>query len=50
MQLFDLQNDPGEQIDIASQHPEEVKRLQIAYDVINKDVPKVEEVKRVPIK
>jgi uncharacterized sulfatase len=50
MQLFDLQNDPGEQTDVASQHPEEVKRLQIAYDAINKDVPKVDEVKRVPMK
>jgi hypothetical protein len=27
-----------------------VKRLQIAYDAINKDVPKVDEVKRVPMK
>jgi uncharacterized sulfatase len=50
MQLFDLQNDPGEQTDVASQHPEEVKRLQIAYDAMNKDVPKVDEVKRVPMK
>jgi uncharacterized sulfatase len=50
MQLFDLQNDPGEQVDVASAHPEEVKRLQIAYNKMNKDVPMVEEVKRVPMK
>lgn len=50
MQLFDLQNDPGEQIDVATQHPDEVKRLQAAYDVVNKDVPVVEEVKRAPHK
>lgn len=50
MQLFDLQNDPGEQTDVASRHPEEVKRLQKAYEAMNKNVPKVEEVKRVPMK
>jgi arylsulfatase A-like enzyme len=50
MQLFDLQNDPGEQVDVAAQHPDEVKRLQAAYDVMNKDVPVVEEVKRAPYK
>lgn len=50
MQLFDLQNDPAEQTDVAAQHPDEVKRLQKAYDAMNKDVPVVEEVKRVPMK
>lgn len=50
MQLFDLQNDPGEQVDVASAHLEEVKRLQIAYNKMNKDVPMVDEVKRVPMK
>ena len=50
MQLFDLQNDPGEQVDVAAQHPDEVKRLQAAHDVMNKDVPVVEEVKRAPYK
>ncbi|MDZ4402526.1 sulfatase [Prosthecobacter sp.] len=50
MQLFDLQNDPGEQVDVAAQHPDEVKRLQAAHDVMNKDVPAVEEVKRAPYK
>ena len=50
MQLFDLQNDPNEQHDIAAAHPDEVKRLKAPYDVMNKDVPVIEEVKRVPIK
>lgn len=50
MQLFDLQNDPGEQSDVASQHPEVVKRLQIAYDAMNKDVPKIEDGKPTPKK
>lgn len=48
MQLFDLQSDPGEQHDVAAQHPAEVKRLKDAYDAMNKDVPVIEEVKRVP--
>jgi arylsulfatase A-like enzyme len=50
MQLFDLQNDPGEQHNLAQQHPAEVKRLKAAYDKLNKDVPVVEEVKRAPYK
>lgn len=50
MQLFDLQNDPGEQHDVAAQHPEEVQRLLAAYEAINKDVPVVDEVKRAPNK
>ncbi|MFO1483747.1 MAG: sulfatase [Verrucomicrobiaceae bacterium] len=50
MQLFDLQVDPAEQHDVAAQHPDEVKRLKAAYDVMNKDVPVVEEVKRAPYK
>lgn len=48
LQLFDLQNDPGEQHDIAAQHPGEVRRLQAAYDAVNQDVPVVEDVKRAP--
>jgi uncharacterized sulfatase len=48
MQLFDLQNDPGEQHDVAAEHPDEVKRLKAAYDAMNKHVPIVDEVKRVP--
>jgi uncharacterized sulfatase len=49
-QLFDLENDPGEQHDVAAQHPDVVQRLQAAYDQMNKDVPVVEEVKRAPMK
>lgn len=50
MQLFDLQNDPGEQHDVAAAHPAEVARLKALYDATNKDVPVIEEVKRVPMK
>jgi arylsulfatase A-like enzyme len=50
MQLFDLQNDPGEQHNVAAAHPEEVRRLKAAYDAVNKDVPKAEAAKRVPLK
>jgi uncharacterized sulfatase len=32
MQLFDLQNDPGEQHDVAAQHPDIVERLRKAFD------------------
>ncbi len=39
MQLFDLKNDPGEQHDVAAQHPEIVARLKKFFDAINKDVP-----------
>jgi arylsulfatase A-like enzyme len=48
MQLFDLQADPGEQHDVAAQHPEELKRLKAAFDDMKKVVPIVEEVKRAP--
>lgn len=50
MQLFDLQNDPGEQHDVAAQHPEEVKRLMAVYEEMSKDVPVIPEVKRAPYK
>ena len=50
MQLFDLQTDPGEQNDVAQEHPEEAKRLTTLYQATNKEVPAVEVVKRVPIK
>ena len=50
MQLFDLQTDPGEQHDVAAAHPEEVRRLKAAYDAVNRDVPKAEEVKKTPVK
>ncbi|MEW6307096.1 MAG: sulfatase-like hydrolase/transferase [Verrucomicrobiota bacterium] len=39
MQLFDLQNDPGEQHDVAAQNPDVVKRLKAIYDKLNQDVP-----------
>jgi uncharacterized sulfatase len=50
MQLFDLTADPAEQHDVAAAHPDEVKRLKALYDAVNKDVPEVEVVKRVPLK
>ena len=39
MMLFNLQCDPGEQKDVAAQHPEIVARLKAIYDQTNKDVP-----------
>jgi uncharacterized sulfatase len=50
MQLFDLNNDPGEQQDVSAAHPAEVKRLKRLYDAMNQEVPVVEEVKRVQMK
>ncbi len=50
MQLFDLASDPAEQHDVADANPDEVRRLKAAYDAMNKDVPVIEEVKRVPFK
>jgi arylsulfatase A-like enzyme len=50
MQLFDLQTDPAEQHDVAVKFPDEVRRLKSAFDAINKDVPAVKEVQRVPLK
>jgi arylsulfatase A-like enzyme len=38
-QLFDLQDDPAEQRDVAAQHPEIVARLQSLYDAILKQQP-----------
>ncbi len=35
MQLFDLQNDPGEQHDVAAQHADIVERLKNAFDEID---------------
>ncbi len=39
MQLFDLQNDPSEQTDVAVENPDVVARLKAAYDRMNRDVP-----------
>jgi N-acetylgalactosamine-6-sulfatase len=39
MQLFDLQNDPGEQHDVAAKHADIVNRLKALYDAANRDVP-----------
>jgi N-acetylgalactosamine-6-sulfatase len=39
MQLFDLQNDPSEQTDVANENPDIVARLKAAYDRINREVP-----------
>lgn len=50
MQLYDLQTDPAEQHDVATEHPDEVQRLKAIFDAMNKDVPLVEEVKRKPLK
>lgn len=48
MQLFDLQTDPGEQKDVAADHPEVVKRLQAAFAKVSQEVPALPEVKRTP--
>jgi len=50
MQLYDLQTDPGEQRNVAAEHPDEVRRLKAIFDAMNGQVPVVEEVKRVPVK
>ncbi len=39
MALFDLQNDPGEQHNVADEHPDVVARLKALFDQMNKDVP-----------
>lgn len=39
MMLFDLKNDPGEQRDVAAQHPEIVARLKQRYDETSRDIP-----------
>jgi uncharacterized sulfatase len=39
MQLFDLQTDPGEQKDVAAQHPEVVARLKALYDETSRHIP-----------
>jgi uncharacterized sulfatase len=39
MELFDLANDPGEQHDVATAHPEVVDRLKAKYDAIAAEFP-----------
>ena len=39
MQLFDLLNDPSEQINVASTYPEIVARLKATFGEMNRDVP-----------
>ncbi len=39
MQLFDLENDPSEQHNVAADHPEVVSRLQAIYQSLSKDAP-----------
>lgn len=50
MQLFDLSRDPAEQHDVATAHPEEVRRLKAAFDAMNQQVPVVEESRRTAVK
>jgi hypothetical protein len=37
LQLYDLQADPGERIDVSAQHPERVKAMLAAYKAIIRD-------------
>jgi hypothetical protein len=37
--LFDLENDPGEQHDVAGQHPEVVARLKARFDEMVREFP-----------
>ncbi len=39
MMLFDLRSDPGEQHDVAADHPDVVKRLKQRFDDMNAQVP-----------
>jgi len=41
MSLFDLENDPGEQHDVAAQHGDIVARLKAQYDQVVRDFPAV---------
>ena len=39
MQLYDLQTDPGEQHDVAAQHPDIVERLKAKHAAMLREVP-----------
>ncbi len=39
MMLFDMENDPGEQHDVAARHPEVVQRLKALFEKMNDAVP-----------
>jgi uncharacterized sulfatase len=39
MMLFDMEQDPGEQHDVAAQHPDVVQRLKAMFDKMNDAVP-----------
>jgi hypothetical protein len=39
MSLFDLENDPGEQHDVAAQHPDVVARLKARFDKVVSEFP-----------
>lgn len=41
MMLFDLEDDPGEQHDVAAQNPEVVLRLKAMFDRMNAQVPEI---------
>lgn len=46
MMLFDLEADPGEQRNVAAQHPTVVARLKALFDATNKDVPVMSQAER----
>ncbi len=50
LQLFDLQNDPGEQFDVAEKYPEHVARLKAQFDLMSNEVPVVEKIQRTPLR
>jgi hypothetical protein len=39
MMLFDLESDPGEQRDVADEHPEIVQKLMASFESIRSEVP-----------
>jgi hypothetical protein len=39
MMLFDMENDPQEQHNVAGQHPEVVARLRAEFDKVQADLP-----------